>query len=351
MAADYIQVALDSTGKKMQTVLNTVAGTPVHAEAVTLVDSTGAILATMPVSGPLTDAQLRALAVPVSGTFWQATQPVSGTVTTSPPANASTNVAQVSGTATDTNSGLKSAGTLRVVLATDQPALTNKLLVTPDSVALPANQSVNNAQISGTAMDANSGLKSAGTMRVVLATDQPSLTNKLLVTPDSVALPANQSVNVAQMNGVATSMGTGIMGTGVQRVAIASDNDPQTVKQATGTNLHCVIDSGSTTVVTGTVTTKETRSATGTQTSVANSASNVTVLASNANRLGATIFNDDTAGTGAKLKIKLGATASSTSFTAVISPQGYYEVPFNYTGIIDGIASAATGNARVTELT
>lgn len=33
--------------------------------------------ATQPVSGPLTDAQLRAVAVPVSGTFWQATQPIS----------------------------------------------------------------------------------------------------------------------------------------------------------------------------------------------------------------------------------------------------------------------------------
>jgi hypothetical protein len=38
--------------------------------------------ATQPVSGPLTDAQLRAVAVPVSGTFWQATQPVSLTSTT-----------------------------------------------------------------------------------------------------------------------------------------------------------------------------------------------------------------------------------------------------------------------------
>jgi len=37
--------------------------------------------ATQPVSGPLTDAQLRASAVPVSGTFWQATQPVSGPLT------------------------------------------------------------------------------------------------------------------------------------------------------------------------------------------------------------------------------------------------------------------------------
>lgn len=33
----------------------------------------------MPVSGPVTDAQLRATAVPVAGTFWQTTQPVSGT--------------------------------------------------------------------------------------------------------------------------------------------------------------------------------------------------------------------------------------------------------------------------------
>jgi hypothetical protein len=35
------------------------------------------IAATVNVSGPLTDTQLRASAVPVSGTFWQATQPVS----------------------------------------------------------------------------------------------------------------------------------------------------------------------------------------------------------------------------------------------------------------------------------
>jgi len=36
--------------------------------------------ASIAVTGPLTDTQLRAAAVPVSGTFWQATQPVSGTV-------------------------------------------------------------------------------------------------------------------------------------------------------------------------------------------------------------------------------------------------------------------------------
>lgn len=178
------------------------------------------------------------------------------------PANQSVNVNQLAGTTTDTNSGNKSAGTLRVVLATDQPQLTNKLLVTPD-----ANSAVNVAQIggtnvvnggvagiqavggnvanavtatanpvpvggvfttspttlttgqtatmqftaaqnikndvttiAGTAADTNSGTKSAGTLRVVLATDQPALTNKILVTPDSVALPANQSINMSQIN-------------------------------------------------------------------------------------------------------------------------------------------------------
>lgn len=92
------------------------------------------------------------------------------------------------------------------------------------AVLLYAQNPVSVAQFGATAVDTNSGTKSAGTLRVVLATDQPALTNKLLVTPDSVALPANQSVNISQMNGVTTTMGNGTAGTGVQRVAIASDN-------------------------------------------------------------------------------------------------------------------------------
>lgn len=59
------------------------------------------------------------------------------------------------------------------------------------------------------------------------------------------ALPSNQSVNVAQMNGVATSMGNGASGTGTQRVTIANDSTgTMTVTQGTGTNLHVVCDSG-----------------------------------------------------------------------------------------------------------
>ncbi len=81
MADSFIQVAPDSTGKQLQTYLNTISAQPVHAEAVVLVDSSGNPITTLPVSGPLTDTQLRATAVPVIGTFFQATQPVSGPIT------------------------------------------------------------------------------------------------------------------------------------------------------------------------------------------------------------------------------------------------------------------------------
>lgn len=88
------------------------------------------------------------------------------------------------------------------------------------------------------------------------------------------------------------------------------------------------------------------RSATPTQSSVAGSATSVTVLAANTARAGATIFNDSTA----TLYLKLGATASTSSFTTKMYQDGYYEVPFGYTGVIDGIWSSATGNARITEI-
>lgn len=47
----------------------------------TAVPVSGTVTANTGLTQPLTDTQLRATAVPVSGTFWQSTQPVSGTVT------------------------------------------------------------------------------------------------------------------------------------------------------------------------------------------------------------------------------------------------------------------------------
>lgn len=67
-------------------------------------------------------------------------------------------------------------------------------------------------------------LGTAGTPSADVITVQGAASmTKLLVTPDSVALPANQSVNVSQINGVTPLMGAGNGGTGSLRVNVASD--------------------------------------------------------------------------------------------------------------------------------
>lgn len=91
-------------------------------------------------------------------------------------------------------------------------------------------------------------------------------------------------------------------------------------------------------------------SLTGTQTSVAASASDVVILAANGDRLGATIYNDSTV----VLYVLLSnAVSSTTKYTVQIPPSGYYELPtaIMYAGVIKGIWASATGNARVTEYT
>lgn len=86
---------------------------------------------------------------------------------------------------------------------------------------------------------------------------------------------------------------------------------------------------------------------TSTPTTVSSSTSNQTILAANSDRKGATIWNNSTA----ILCLELGPTATTSAFTAKLFADGYYEVPFNYTGIISGIWSAVNGNALVRELT
>lgn len=97
------------------------------------------------------------------------------------------------------------------------------------------------------------------------------------------------------------------------------------------------------------ITTAPAASATATLSNVAASASSVTLLALNGSRKNAMFFNDS----GAILYLKFGTTASLTSYTVQVGPNGYYELPNGavYTGRIDGIWGSATGNLRVTELT
>jgi hypothetical protein len=122
--------------------------------------------------------------------------------------------------------------------------------------------------------------------------------------------------------GVDAVAGTGVVGTGVQRVTIATDDSLVTSIAAPTT---------------------------GTQTIVASSATDVTILASNASRKGAYIYNDSTA----VLYLLVGSgTSSTTVFTQKMAAGDAFNLlPGSYTGVIKGIWASATGNARVTEWT
>jgi len=100
--------------------------------------------------------------------------------------------------------------------------------------------------------------------------------------------------------------------------------------------------------IAGTVTTSIAQPSVGTVTSVALSTVVATILAANAARLGASIWNDGAA----NAYVRLGAGATTALFTARLANKSYYELQFPaYTGIITGITNAATATAIATELT
>lgn len=82
----------------------------------------------------------------------------------------------------------------------------------------------------------------------------------------------------------------------------------------------------------------------GTVTSIAatGTVGGVLLKAANANRKGATIFNNAST----NLYVSLGTSATTTSFQVLIVPTGYYEMPFTFTGDVSGAWSGTpTGNA------
>lgn len=136
------------------------------------------------------------------------TQPVSGTVAIN--ANSSVNVNQVGGTAVDTNSGVKSAGTQRVVIATDQPALTNALKVDGSAVTQP---------VSGTVTAVSAGC--AGATEANTTTTPISITaNAQIITGVAAQkvricalnLVVGAATNVALVEGTGAVCATGIAG-------------------------------------------------------------------------------------------------------------------------------------------
>ncbi len=171
------------------------------------------------------------------------------------------------GTAADGNSGNKSAQTQRVVIATDQPQLTNALKVDGSAVTQPvsaaslplpsgastaakqpalgtagsASSDVISVQgiasmtpvqtdvtkLGGTAIATNSGNKDGGTLRVVLATDQPQNTNALKVDASATTQPVSGTVTA---NPAPTTSG----GLSMSRTVAGASTNATNVKASAG---------------------------------------------------------------------------------------------------------------------
>lgn len=87
--------------------------------------------------------------------------------------------------------------------------------------------------------------------------------------------------------------------------------------------------------------------------SVAGSATSVTLLAANANRVGWSLYNDSSANLYVQYGTGAITAASTTSFFEKIPPSGSWECPANMvsTAIVYGIWDSATGAVKLLEAT
>lgn len=161
--------------------------------------------------------------------------------------------------------------------------------------------------------------------------------------------------NIDKMNGVAVSMGTGIMGTGVQRVAIASDNDALTVKQGTATNLLAQVSVASGGIASGGLASGSVASGAIASGAIASGAIASGAIAAGAVAAGATSIadNEDVASADADRGVKVWAIKDNT-LDARSGTEGDYE-PFHtdangalWTDLNIAGAAAVSGSGNAT---
>jgi hypothetical protein len=184
---------------------------------------------------------------------------------------------------------------------------------------------------------------SGGTVTSTILMDGYSLVTCTLLNNEMLEYIDTDGFHVLDINGCRKAGVAGPTGpTGTQ-------GSPSTVTGPTGSSLTGPTGSGGSSGATGATGPAgyALPSSTSSITSVSASASSVTLLSANANRRGAAIYNDSAF----TCYVKFGTTASATSFTVLLGRYDYYEVPFGYTGRIDGIWGAAVGSARISELT
>lgn len=178
--------------------------------------------ATQPVSGPLTNTQLRATAVPVSGTFWQATQPISGSVSI-------TGTAAVSGPLTNTELRATAVPVSGTFWQATQPVSASALPL-PTGAATETTLAAVNGKLP--ALD-------SGRLPVVLPAGGGGLTDiELRASPVEVI-----NTSPAFMRAGFAEVGSGIVGKAAEDFTLLQTGSGMTVNQSAG---NLVITTGTT---------------------------------------------------------------------------------------------------------
>lgn len=276
----------DGTGTSISS-----TGSSLNVDVTNTVPVTGTFFqATQPVSGPLTDTQLRATPVPVSGTV---TVTPSGTQNVS---IVSTITLPVSGPLTDTQ--LRATPVPVSGTVTSNIGTTGGLAL--DATLTNSTQKTQNVDGTGNVVGPNQTISGTNYLPVVLAS---SGTPGAAVPARTIQVGGSDGTNIQTLK---------VSTTGVLAVSTTSD----AVSTASLTN-------------------------------VASSTSSQQILAANATRKSVIIMNDSTG----KQMVKYGTTASATSLTVIIPANSYWEMPLPvYTGRMDAISSNTNGAMRITEL-
>lgn len=327
MAENFSQLPPNSTGEKIRLFENTVGPNDVNSEAVTITDASGNVMADLDGSGRI-KVNAAEVAVPVTDNGGSLT--VDGTVTATLPANSGVDIGDVTinnasgASAVNIQDGGNSITVDGTVTAN---AGTGPWPVTDNGGSLTVDGSVGFTSDFTKVEDVAHTTGDTGAFVLGVRNDTAAVRTSADGDYSIIATDSAGRVGISDLGGSVTVDGT--------------------VTANAGTGPWPVTDNGGSLTVDGSVTANPTRPATSTLSAVATSTTSATLIASNANRLGVTIYNDSNQ----NLFVKFGTTASTTDFTIRLASQSYYEVPFGYTGRIDGVQSTGTGTARVTELT
>jgi hypothetical protein len=131
-------------------------------------------------------------------------------------------------------------GVLPALVNASSPSLTegDQSLLSIDTAG---NARVTVNKLGGSAINTGNGVTGPGTQRVTLSSDSTGQVALASGSNTIGALTANQSVNVALMNGATVAMNNGVVGTGTQRVTLASDSTGQVAPAASATATGALI--------------------------------------------------------------------------------------------------------------